>query len=71
MLDIDRQLPSVRAMGKPIRVAAVPIRMSQQTAIPAPLLVQAPAPRRGVEAHPPKSSCDLVLSHAHAAISSV
>jgi hypothetical protein len=35
MLDIDRQLPSVRAIGKPIRVDSVPIRMSQQAAIPA------------------------------------
>jgi hypothetical protein len=29
IFDIDRQLPSVRAIGKPIRLAAVPIQMSQ------------------------------------------
>ena len=33
----------MRAIGKPIRVAAVPIRISQQAAIPAPPPVQAPA----------------------------
>ena len=42
-MDIDRQLPSVRAIGKPIRVAAVPILMSQQAAMPAPPPVHAPA----------------------------
>jgi hypothetical protein len=29
IFDIDRELPSVRAIGKPIRVAALPIQMSQ------------------------------------------
>jgi hypothetical protein len=41
MFDIDKQLPSVFATGKPIRAAAVSIRMSPQAASPAP--VQAPA----------------------------
>ena len=43
ILDIDRQLPSVRAIGKPMRVAEVPMRRSQQAAMPAPPPVQAPA----------------------------
>ena len=43
MLAIDRQLPSVRAIGKPKRRFAAAMRMSQQAAMPAPPPVQAPA----------------------------
>jgi hypothetical protein len=43
MFDIDKQLPSVFAMGKPIRADAVPIRMSQQAESPALPPVQASA----------------------------
>ena len=42
IFDIDRQLPSVRAIGKPIRVVLVPMRRSQHAAMPAPPPVQAP-----------------------------
>jgi hypothetical protein len=43
MFDINKQLPSVFATGKPIRAAAVSIRMSQQATSPAPPPVQVPA----------------------------
>jgi hypothetical protein len=43
MFDIDKQLPSVFAMGKPIRADAVPIRMSQQAESPVLPPVQASA----------------------------
>jgi hypothetical protein len=59
-LDIDRQLPSVRAIGKPIRVAAVPIRMSQQAAIPAPPPVQAPASGTIRVTRPLKVACAMI-----------
>ncbi len=44
--DIDRQLPSVRAIGKPNFDVVVPMRRSQHAAMPAPPPVQAPADRR-------------------------
>jgi hypothetical protein len=40
---IDRQLPSVRAIGKPKRASRVAMRRSQQAAMAAPPPVQAPA----------------------------
>jgi hypothetical protein len=40
---MERQLPSVFAMGKPMRASAVPRRMSHTAAIAAPPPVQAPA----------------------------
>ena len=43
MLDIDRQLPNVRAIGKPNRALAAAIRRSQAAAMAAPPPVQAPA----------------------------
>ncbi len=39
----DRQLPSVRAIGKPKRASRVAMRRSQAAAIAAPPPVQAPA----------------------------
>ena len=40
---MDRQLPSVLAIGKPMRASAVARRMSQTAAMAAPPPVQAPA----------------------------
>jgi hypothetical protein len=40
---MERQLPSVLAIGKPIRALAAAMRMSQTAAIAAPPPVQAPA----------------------------
>ena len=42
ILAIDKQLPSVRAMGNPKRRFAAAMRMSQHAAMPAPPPVQAP-----------------------------